>query len=306
MEVVTTESKSQITLAVLSVMESVKGIDKGMTIGTGNSAYKGIADKDVKIIVGKAMKENGLCIFPTGIKKETTIHTWEEEDPWSKAVPKERKRKQSVFTEVITEYLLTHTSGESIVLNGFGQGVDPQDKGAGKATTYALKYALLYIFMIPTGHIDDSDNHHSDDIKTPPPPAPVPPAPKPPKPPKVIDAASLKAILASDLKGLNATIDGITNKKVIATAEQILQIQNKILELTPAPETPAEPDPEKVMTSEGPESPWITADQVNTALESTVKQLKSTINVIKKGKLKARAGDLKLLEDKLAELEKAV
>ncbi|TDD77087.1 hypothetical protein [Flavobacterium caseinilyticum] len=139
-----------------------------------------------------------------------------------------------------------------------------------------------------------------------PPAAPVPPAPKPPKPPKVIDATSLKAILLSDLKGLNATIDGITNKKVIATAEQILQIQNKIVELTPAPETPAEPEPEKVMTSEGPESPWITPDQVNTALESTVKQLKSTINVIKKGKLKARAGDLKLLEDKLAKLEKVV
>lgn len=300
MELATTEGKSKIAIAILAVMESVKGIDKGMTIGTGGNTYKGIADKDVKIIIGKAMKENGLCILPTGVKKETTIQTWEEEDSWSKAIPKERKRKQSVFTEVETEYLLLHESGESIVLKGFGQGVDPQDKGAGKATTYALKYTLLYAFMVPTGHIDDADNHHSDDAKTPP-AATSPPAVKVPKPPKVIDAVSLKAILASDLVGLNATMLGITNKKVIATAEQILQIQNKIIELTPKEE-----DPKKVTTSEGEESPWITADQVNAALVSPIKQLKSTINVIKKGKMKARVGDLKLLEDKLTELEKPV
>jgi len=304
MDVVTTENKSHIAKAIIAVMESVKGIDKGMTIGSGNSAYKGIADKDVKLIIGKAMKENGLCMLPTGVKKETTIQTWEEEDAWSKTTPKERKRKQSVFTEVETEYLLLHESGESIVLKGFGQGVDPQDKGAGKATTYALKYALLYAFMVPTGHIDDADNHHSEEAKTPPPAAPAPPAPKAPKPPKVIDDASLKTILASDLKGLNATIVGINAKKVIATTEQILQIQNKIIELTPAPAPATEP--KKVTTSEGEESPWITADQVNTALVSPIKQLKSTINVIKKGKLKARSGDLKLLEDKLLELEKAV
>jgi hypothetical protein len=300
MEVVTTESKSKIALAILAVMESVKGIDKGMTIGSGGNSYKGIADKDVKIIIGKAMKENGLCMLPTGVKKETTIQTWDEEDPYSKSTPKGLKRKQSVFTEVETEYLLLHESGESIVLKGFGQGIDSQDKGAGKATTYALKYALLYAFMVPTGHIDDADNHHSDEAKTPPPAAPVPPAPKAPKPPKVINEASLKAILASDLKGLNATIAGINAKKVIATAEEILQIQNKIIELTPAQEL----EPEKVTTSEGEESPWITADQVNAALVSPIKQLKSTINVIKKGKLKARAGDLKLLEDKVLELEK--
>jgi hypothetical protein len=301
MEVKTTENKSQIASAIIAVMESVKGIDKGMTIGSGNSAYKGIADKDVKIIIGNAMKENGLCILPTGVKKETTIQTWEEEDTWSKSVPKERKRKQSVFTEVITEYLLLHISGESIVLKGFGQGVDPQDKGAGKSTTYALKYTLLYLFMVPTGHIDDADNHHSDDAKNP--PTVIPPATltKLPKPPKVIDEVALKAILKSDLKGLNATMVGITNKKVIATTEQILQIQNKIIELTPNAE-----DPKKVTTSEGEEAPWITTDQVNAALVSPIKQLKSTINVIKKGKMKARAADLKLLENKLTELEKPV
>jgi len=57
-----------------------------------------------------------------------------------------------------------HESGESKEISGYGHGVDPQDKGAGKATTYALKYALLYTFLVPTGSIDDADKTHSDNI----------------------------------------------------------------------------------------------------------------------------------------------
>jgi hypothetical protein len=40
--------------------------------------------------------------------------------------------------------------------------VDTQDKSAGKATTYALKNALLYTFLVPTGTIDDADVTHSE------------------------------------------------------------------------------------------------------------------------------------------------
>jgi hypothetical protein len=51
---------------------------------------------------------------------------------------------------------------------GYGHGVDPQDKGAGKATTYALKNCLLYTFLTPVGKIDDTDKTHSDEIPSPP------------------------------------------------------------------------------------------------------------------------------------------
>ena len=63
--------------------------------------------------------------------------------------------------------MLLHTSGESIELAGYGHGVDPQDKGAGKATTYALKNTLLYTFLTPVGKIDDSDTEHSQDKPVP-------------------------------------------------------------------------------------------------------------------------------------------
>jgi hypothetical protein len=149
--------------AIIKVMEAVKGIDKSMTVGSGASSYKGVPDKEVKVAIGKAMQENGLCMLPIGVDAKTKIDRWEEIDGYGKM-----KQKQSVFTEVKTKYLLLHDSGESQVLEGYGQGIDSQDKGAGKATTYALKYALLYSFLVPTGKIEDSDNDRSDNKETPP------------------------------------------------------------------------------------------------------------------------------------------
>lgn len=148
--------------AVIKVMQEVEGIDKTMTVGKGDSAYKGVPDKEVKKIIGKSMAKNGLCILPIGVTASTKIERWEETNQYG------TKQKSSVFAEATTKYLLLHESGESVELSGYGHGVDSQDKGAGKATTYALKYTLLYTFLVPTGTIDDADNHHSDEASTPP------------------------------------------------------------------------------------------------------------------------------------------
>ena len=141
-----------LTKAVIKVMQTVKGIDKSMTVGTGSYSYKGVPDQEVKKVIGEAMAENGLAILPVNVQPTTRIERWEENG----------KIRQMIFTEVITEYLLLHVSGESVTLRGYGHGTDNQDKAAGKATTYALKYALLYSFLVPTGKIDDTDNEHSD------------------------------------------------------------------------------------------------------------------------------------------------
>lgn len=147
----------EITKAILGVMQEVKGIDKSMTVGSGSYSYKGVSDQVVKEILQPAMIKHGLAIVPTDVQAKVTTDRWEEGG----------RQKQSTFTEVSTKYMLLHTSGESIELSGYGHGVDTQDKGAGKATTYALKYALLYMFLIPTGKIDDTDMEHSEEIEVP-------------------------------------------------------------------------------------------------------------------------------------------
>lgn len=150
-----------LTKAILNVMKDVKGIDKNLSVGEGKMTYKGVADKDVKKIVGESMQKHGLVILPIGIEPNIKIERWEETNQYG------TKQKQSVFTEVTTTYLLLHESGESIEIKGYGHGVDSQDKAAGKATTYALKYALLYSFLIPTGEIDDTDTDHSEKKEVP-------------------------------------------------------------------------------------------------------------------------------------------
>jgi len=152
---------SKLTEAILQVMGEVKGIDKSMQVGTGAMQYKGVPDQEVKKIIGSSMQRHGLVMLPIKIEPTTRIDRWEQTDQWGK------KQKQSVFTEVLATYKLMHISGESIEISGYGHGTDTQDKGAGKATTYALKYALLYAFLVPTGTIDDSDTIHSNDTVVP-------------------------------------------------------------------------------------------------------------------------------------------
>jgi hypothetical protein len=155
-----TVKTNALTQAIVNVMKEVKNIEKNLNVGEGKSSYKGVADKDVKHQIGEAMSRNGLCILPINIEPKITVERWVEETNYGP------KTKQSVFTEVKTTYLLLHESGESMEIVGYGHGVDSQDKSAGKATTYALKYALLYVFMVPTGSIDDSDTTHSIDQPT--------------------------------------------------------------------------------------------------------------------------------------------
>lgn len=152
--------------AMIAVMQEVKNIDKSLTVGSGYNSYSGVADKDVKQAIGQAMANNGLTCVTIDIKPTVRIDRWEEETNYNGN--KQMKQKQSVFTEILATYKITHAeTKESIDIMGYGHGQDSMDKSAGKATTYALKNALLYSYLVPTGAIDDTDKTHSKEIATP-------------------------------------------------------------------------------------------------------------------------------------------
>lgn len=162
----TEQKPDNIYLAMVNVMQDVKNIDKSLTVGDGKASYKGVADKDVKMIIGQSMAKNGLVCFPISIEPKVTIERWNETQTYNGQ--QYDKVKQSVFTEVLAKYKIVHVNtGQEIEIVGYGHGVDTQDKSAGKATTYALKNALLYSFLVPTGAIDDTDKTHSNAIETP-------------------------------------------------------------------------------------------------------------------------------------------
>jgi len=74
---------------------------------------------------------------------------------------------QSVFehrlegNNTVCDVVVTITNiddpADNLVINSFGYGIDRQDKGPGKAMSYAFKYALLKAFMLETGDDPDRD-----------------------------------------------------------------------------------------------------------------------------------------------------
>ena len=203
-----------IAKAITKVMAEVKGMEKNSRVGTGSSAYDGTKDQDVKEVFNDALQRNGLCIMPIDIKETTQIDRWEDKQYGS--------QKQSVFTKVTVKYLLLHESGESIELMGYGHGVDPQDKGAGKATTYALKNCLLYTFLTPVGKIDDTDLKHSNEIEVP----KTTPQPTQPQ----IDVARLQTRLTActTVEELGTTYKSLTPAEQKATAKLVTELKTKL------------------------------------------------------------------------------
>lgn len=189
----------KISKAIIAVMQEVKGMEKNSTVGSGNHQYSGTKDQDVKEVFNNAFTKHGLCILPIGIEETTDINRWVD--------PQYNRQKQSVLTKVVTKYLLLHESGESIELSGYGHGVDTQDKGAGKATTYALKNLLLYTFLTPVGKIDDTDNSHSNDVEE--------PAIKPIKKGKLTQPiADAEALKETPIDDLNKMYDVSKNQEI--------------------------------------------------------------------------------------------
>lgn len=131
---------------ILNVYKSVSQISKDMELKIRGGSYKVMSESAVISAIRPALIEEGLVLVQTGATGS----------------------KDKNITSVNTRYLLIDTdSGEFVELGGYGEGSDSQDKGAGMATTYALKNTLMKTFMIISG--EDADNvtseQKTDDIK---------------------------------------------------------------------------------------------------------------------------------------------
>ena len=74
--------------------------------------------------------------------------------------------KSTFFTRIKTTYRFVNVDDPTDYIETvtFSEGIDPQDKGSGKAMTYADKYALMKAYKISTGDDPDKDasqeEHH--------------------------------------------------------------------------------------------------------------------------------------------------
>lgn len=178
---------------IYNVMNESEGLEKNLQVGTGSNSYKAVGEAEVLNMLKPLFKKNKLIIFPIDGDISETNSSWESEYNGKK------ETKTRNVTQLRVKFKIVDVeTGESEIITGFGNGADSQDKGSGKAFTYAFKTALSKTFMLFSG--EDTDNTHSDDIGGYKPPK----ADKPTTSTDIISPAQVKRLFA--LSGGNADI----------------------------------------------------------------------------------------------------
>ena len=138
-------SKMNIYQKIQGVMQDIQYLAKDDQVAFGSTKYRAISEEKVTSTVRAAMIKFGLVMYP---KTQDVM-------------------KDGQITTVNTVYAMVNVDNpaEQIMVASSGQGSDTQDKGAGKAMTYAFKYALLRTYMIPTGEDPDKISSAELDAK---------------------------------------------------------------------------------------------------------------------------------------------
>lgn len=136
-----------------SVSNEIKNIEKNMTVGNGSYSYKAVSDLDVVLQVNAA--ETKFKLTSIALKQEL-VHSEIQQTKDGKFLylDKVKMTVRIVDLEDINSF---------IDVEAFGTGLDSGDKGFGKASTYARKYALLNAYKLATGTDPDSDKSKEKD-----------------------------------------------------------------------------------------------------------------------------------------------
>lgn len=162
---------------ILAVMGSVNYLNKDGFVETGKGkGYKALTDEKVLGAVRPALVSAGLVILPVKMEQQRT-------DEQVKAYDGSTKTNRITDVSVTYRIINVEDPKDYVEVVSAGTGVDTQDKGIGKAMTYAKKYAILNSFLIPSGEDTDqisSDKYTEQLMGTAPAPEPTPtPAPAP-------------------------------------------------------------------------------------------------------------------------------
>ena len=140
------------------VMKDVRYLQKDDEVEAGKDkrgnvkTYRAMTEEKVTSVVRESMIKNGIIMFPVAMSTNVTSET----------LKTEYGDKINRITHIDVTYRMQNVDEpeDGIMIASSGTGVDTQDKGIGKAMTYAYKYALLRAFAIPTG--EDPDAISSD------------------------------------------------------------------------------------------------------------------------------------------------
>ena len=135
-------------------------VAKNMTVGTGNNKYKAVSERDILDAVKPIEAKHGVYSYPVS-RTILESNLLESESTYNGNTTK----KTTFMTRIATVYRFVNMEkpDEYIETTTFAEGIDAQDKGSGKAMTYADKYALMKAYKISTG--DDPDQAASEETR---------------------------------------------------------------------------------------------------------------------------------------------
>ena len=125
-----------------AIMSEVTYIYKDGQISFGQTKYRAVTEENVLSIIRPKLIKYHINIYPFDLQMS----------------------KEGQITSSVMKFMVVNADNPDdffLVMSG-GQGSDTQDKGAGKSITYAEKYCLLKLFLVPTG--DDPDKISSEEL----------------------------------------------------------------------------------------------------------------------------------------------
>jgi hypothetical protein len=142
-----------------AITAELRAVAKNLTVPTGGkNSYKAVSERDILDAVKPLEEKHGVYSYPAG-RNVLESHILESEKTYNGQTTK----TTTFMTRIETLYRFVNVDNpaEYIDTVTFAEGIDPQDKGSGKAMTYADKYALMKAYKISTG--DDPDQDASED-----------------------------------------------------------------------------------------------------------------------------------------------
>lgn len=136
---------------IQAVSNEVRNVEKNLVVGTGNSAYKAVGDLDVVMKVKEAETKFRVVSIPVRqeLVKSEIVRVVGNNGY--------EKLTYSDIVKMTVKIVNLDNTSETIEVESFGRGLDAGDKGFGKASTYARKYALLNAYKIATGEDPDAN-----------------------------------------------------------------------------------------------------------------------------------------------------
>ena len=130
-------------------------VPKNLNVKAGTQTYKAVGERDILDAVKKLEAKYKIYSYP--VDRDTL------ESEQLESTSKDGSVRTTFYTRIKTTYRFVNTEDpkEYIDTVVFSVGMDSQDKGDGKAMTYADKYALMKAYKISTG--DDPDQEGSEE-----------------------------------------------------------------------------------------------------------------------------------------------